>query len=130
VSFALPTLAIIARSEGARKRAAALFGEGLELSAEIGEKTNVAYYLEGLAEVSASEDRLERAARLWGAARALLETIEVIPYPHHAADRAFFEQRLAEARARFDGGRWEEAWAEGRAMTTEEAVAEALVGCA
>ncbi len=67
---------------------------------------------------------MERAARLWGAARALLETIEAVAYSH-AADRAFYE-RLTAARERLDRRVWEEAWAEGRAMTTEEAVGYAL----
>ncbi len=65
VSVALPTLATIARSEGDLGLDAALFGEGPRLSYEVGERTNVAYYLEELTEeISASEVRLERAARL------------------------------------------------------------------
>jgi predicted ATPase/DNA-binding XRE family transcriptional regulator len=125
VAVALPTLAGIARADGDLERAARLFEEGLVLSAEVGDGTNVAYYLEALAEISASEDRLERAARLWGAAGALLETIEVIAYPH-AADRTFYDRQLAAARARLDGRTWEAAWEEGRAMTAEEAVGYAL----
>jgi tetratricopeptide (TPR) repeat protein len=125
VAVALPTLAGIARADGDLERAAQLFEEGLVLSAEVGDGTNVAYYLEALAEISASEDRLERAARLWGAAGALLETIEVIAYPH-AADRTFYDRQLAAARARLDGRTWEAAWEEGRAMTAEEAVGYAL----
>ncbi len=70
---------------------------------------------------------MERAARLWGAARGLLETIEdLAALPHAAADRSFFERRLAEAREGLEERRWEEAWAEGRAMTTEEALQYAL----
>ena len=125
VSVALPTLAGIARSDGDLALASRLFEEGLMLSAEVGDGTNVAYYLEALAEISASADRLERAARLWGAAGALLETIEVIAYPH-ATDRSFYDSKLAAARERLDGRAWQEAWEEGRAMTTEEAVGYAL----
>ena len=125
VAVALPTLAGIARSDGDLERAVRLFEEGLVLSAEVGDGTNVAYYLEALAEISASEERLERAARLWGAAGALLETIEVIAYPH-AADRTFYDRQLAAARERLDGRTWETAWEEGRAMTAEEAVGYAL----
>lgn len=125
VSVALPTLASIARAEGDHERARRLLGEGLIFSAEIGDGTNVAYYLEGLASIAASEDDPERAARLWGAAEALLEKIEVIAYPH-ATDRSFNDQQLAAARAKLDEGKWEEAWAEGRAMTTEQAVGYAL----
>ncbi|HET7272216.1 MAG TPA: hypothetical protein VFI90_14185, partial [Rubrobacter sp.] len=125
VAVALPTLAGIARSDDELERAARLFEEGLVLSAEVGDGTNIAYYLESLAEISASEDRLVRAARLWGAAAVLLETVEVIVYPH-AADRTYFDRQLAAARAKLDEQTWQEAWEEGRTMTTEEAVGYAL----
>jgi predicted ATPase/DNA-binding XRE family transcriptional regulator len=125
ISVALPTLAGIARSDGDLERAARLFEEGLMLSAEVGDGTNVAYYLEALAEISASEDKPERAARLWGAAGAILESIEVIAYPH-AADRTFYDRQMAAARERLDERTWETAWEEGRAMATEEAVGYAL----
>ena len=65
--------------------------------------------------------------RLWGAAEAILEQIEVIAYPH-ASNRSFNDQQLAAARGSLDKRAWEEAWAEGRAMTTEEAVAYGLEG--
>ncbi len=123
-SLALRTLATIARSEEDLELAGSLFGEGLRLNYEIGERTNIAYFLEGLAEVSAAEGRLERAARLWGAASTLPDTAEVVAYPR-VADRAFYE-RMAAARERLDRRAWEEAWAEGGAMTTEEAVGYAL----
>ena len=77
--------------------------------------------------LAASEDRPEQAARLWGAAEAILEQIEVIAYPH-ATDRSFNDRQLAATREDIDERTWEEAWAEGRAMTTEEAVAYALEG--
>jgi predicted ATPase len=125
VSVALPTLAAIARTDGDHDRARELFGEGLLFSAEVGDGTNVAFYLEGLAGLAASEGQPERAARLWGAAEAILEKIEVIAYPH-AADRSSNDRQLASARASVDRGTWDEAWSEGRAMTTEEAVAYAL----
>ncbi|MDP8899845.1 MAG: NB-ARC domain-containing protein, partial [Actinomycetota bacterium] len=124
VSVALPTLATIARADGDYTLAGELFGEGLLFSAEVGDGTNVAYYLEGLATLAA-EDAPERAARLWGAAEAILEGIEVIAYPH-ATDRSFNDRQLASARGSLDRRTWEEAWAEGRSMTTEEAVAYAL----
>lgn len=123
-SVALPTLAAIARTGGDREKAAYLLAEGLTLSAEVGDRTNVAYYLEGLAELAASGDALERAARLGGAAEATREGIEVIAYPH-ASDRTSFEWQPA-ARAKLGERAWEDAWRQGRAMTTEQAVGYAL----
>jgi hypothetical protein len=62
-----------------------------------------------------------------GAAEAILEQIEIIAYPH-ATDRSFNDRQLAAAREDIDERTWEEAWAEGRAMTTEKAAAYALEG--
>jgi predicted ATPase/DNA-binding XRE family transcriptional regulator len=122
---ALHPLAAIALAEGDNERAAQLFEEGLTLSAEVGEANNVALCLEGLAAIAASEERLERAARLWGAAEAILEPIEVIAYPF-APDRARYQRQVAAARDRLDKESWTTAWAEGRAMTTSQAVEYAL----
>jgi predicted ATPase len=127
ISVALPTMATIAGLDGDHERAAGLFEEGLTLSAEVGEWTNVAYYLERLAEISVTNGDLSRAARLAGAAEALLETIEVIAYPH-ATDRSFYERTLAAARENLGPEAWAEAREEGRAMTAEEAIEYALEG--
>ena len=124
---ALHPLAAVARAEGDHERAARLLQEGLMLSVEIGDESNVAYCLEGLAAVAASEDKLERAARLWGAAEALLEAIEVLAYPH-ASDRSLYQHQVADARDRLDQRTWSEAWAEGREMTGDQAVEYALKG--
>jgi non-specific serine/threonine protein kinase len=121
----LHPLAAIALAEGDHERAARLFEEGLTLSAEVGEANNVALCLEGLAAIAASEDRLERAARLWGAAEAIFEPIEVIAYPY-ATDRSLHESQVAAARGKLDQDTWTRAWAEGRAMTTEQAIEYAL----
>ncbi len=99
----------------------------MTLSSEVGDKTYVAYCLEGLAAIVASEGRLAWAARLWGAAEALLETIEVTAYPY-APDRSLYQRQVAAARAQLDAQAWVEAWAEGRAMSFEQAVAYALEG--
>jgi hypothetical protein len=57
---------------------------------------------------------------------AVLERYESLP--DLSADRSLNEEQLATARESLDERAWEEAWAEGRAMTTEEAVAYALEG--
>jgi predicted ATPase/DNA-binding XRE family transcriptional regulator len=121
----LYVLARLEQAEGNHEQARRLFEEGLTLSDEVGDKTYVAYCLEGLAAIAASEDRLVWAARLWGAAETLLETIEVTAYPH-APDRSLYRGQVAAARARLDKQTWVEAWAEGRAMSLEQAVAYAL----
>jgi tetratricopeptide (TPR) repeat protein len=124
-SATLYVLARLAQAERNHEDARRLFEEGLELSAAVGDETNVAYCLEGLAAIAASEDRLVRAAQLWGAADALLEKIETTAYPY-APDRSIYQMQVTAARARLDQEMWAEAWAKGRAMTTQQAVAYAL----
>jgi predicted ATPase/DNA-binding XRE family transcriptional regulator len=129
-SEALWVLARLAwEAEHDHERARVLFEEGLKLSAEIGDGTTVAHCLQGLAAIAAvSEDRLVAAARLWGAAEALLEKIEATASPL-AFDRSLGYRQAAAARALLDLDEewaWTEAWAEGRAMTTGEAVEYAL----
>jgi DNA-binding NarL/FixJ family response regulator len=75
--------------------------------------------------VAASEGQIASAARLWGAAEALLEGIEATAYPH-APDRSVYEGRVSAARSQLDEAAWAQAWAEGRVMTPEQAVEYAL----
>ncbi len=127
VYVVLHPLAAIARAEGDHERAAQLLREGLTLSVEIGEENNVAYCLEELAVVAADKNELERAAQLWGAAEAILEKTEVLTSPH-VPDRSLHRRQVADARARLHEEAWKRAWAQGRAMTLEQAVAYALKG--
>ena len=121
----LYNLASLAQARGNHAEAARLFGEALGLSVEMGDIGNTAYCLEGLAGVAAAEGELVRAARLWGAAEALLATGEAAVYAH-TPDRSQYEHAVSAARQRLDERRWEEAWAAGRAMTVDQAIAYAL----
>lgn len=125
ISVTLYALAEVAQREDDHERARALLEEGLELSAEVGHETNVAHCLEGLAAVAASEGRVARATRLWGAAEALLETIEPAVYPY-APDRPLYRSQVTAARARLSQAAFEKAWAEGRAIEPEQAIELAL----
>jgi len=70
----------------------------------VGDESNVAYCLQGLAALAASEGGVARAARLWGAAEALLERIEATAYAH-APDRSLYQSQVSAARAKLDSGR-------------------------
>jgi predicted ATPase/DNA-binding XRE family transcriptional regulator len=122
---ALSTLTAVARAEGEVEETALLSEEGLRLSAEVGDRTNLAYCLEGLAEYAASSGDLARAARLWGASEAILAETEIIVYVN-TPDRTHYERQVAAARERADAAEWRRAWAEGREMTPDQAVAHAL----
>lgn len=125
ICAALYTLATLAQAEGDNERARDLFAEGLTLSAELENGADVAHCLEGLASIAGAEGRVVRAARLWGAEEALLEKIEAAVYTY-VPDRALHRSRVADARSRLDEEAFAAAWAEGRTMTSEQAIEYAL----
>jgi len=83
-------------------------------------KENIAASLEGLAALEVGQGAPSLAARLWGAAEALREAIGAPMYPVY---RASYEQAMALARATLGEEEFAAAWAQGRAMTPEEALA-------
>jgi predicted ATPase/DNA-binding SARP family transcriptional activator/DNA-binding CsgD family transcriptional regulator len=125
ISVALYILAMVAQAEGDYERARRLLQEGIKPAAEVGDESNVAYCLQGLAALAASEGGVARAARLWGAAEALLESIEATAYAH-APDHSLYQGQVSAARAELDEAAWQAAWAEGQAMTPEQAMEYAL----
>lgn len=97
--------------------------EALELSRRLDFPHSTAANLHILASLAGSEGQPIRAARLWGAAEALREAIGA----HLSlAEQSFFARHVAAARDRLEEEAWEAAWAEGRAMTPEEAVLDGL----
>jgi predicted ATPase/DNA-binding XRE family transcriptional regulator len=108
---------------GDRERAARLFREALKLNSELGEKWHSADCLDGLARVASLHGKPVRAARLWGAAKTSSETIGALAAP---LDQTAYDRHVAAARAQLDEGAFDPAWAEGRSMTYERAVAYAL----
>jgi hypothetical protein len=103
--------------------ARASYEEALVKAHPLGSIEFVSLSLDGLAAVAAKRGAWERAGRLAGAAQALLEPIGVVLAP---VDRAFRERYLADVRERLGEAALEAAFAEGRRMTTEQAVARAL----
>jgi len=108
------------RFEAARRH----YAESLQLALEADTMPQVAMVLEPLSNVDSAEGQHARAVRLWGAAQAIKERVgggaptEMMQTvdPRPAAIEALGEDPV------------ERAWAEGRAMTPERAVAYALGG--
>ncbi len=108
---------------GDHERVKNLCREGLEVARQIGHTHAVAFTMQVLA-ASASEEGLPvRSVRLWGAAESVLDALGLGLGP---AERHFYGPYFAVARTRLDEGTWEAAWAEGKAMTLEEALEYAL----
>ena len=70
-----------------------------------------------------AEGRVEKAARLFGASEALREALGT-PLP--GSYRANYERNLSSIRKQLDEASIAAAWAKGRAMTMDQAIAYAL----
>src|SRR5262249_62106157 len=96
----------------------------LGLVRDLGERAGGALCLEGLAAAEAPRGQALAAARRWGAASRRREEIGSSIPPN---ERPRYERRVAGARAAVnDDCAFEAAWAEGRAMTLEQAIELAL----
>jgi ATP/maltotriose-dependent transcriptional regulator MalT len=97
--------------------------EGLVLNREIGHWVYVAYCQEGFAGLAGARAHGARAARLWGAAEVLRTNIGAPPTPEA---RRYYERSMAAARSQLGEAAWEAAFAQGMAMSAEEAAEYAL----
>ena len=83
-------------------------------------KEYVAASLEGLAFLEARQGVLPQAVQIWGAAHALREAIGAPMYPVY---RGGYEHALTQVHAQLGEQTFRKAWAEGRLMTPEQALA-------
>jgi hypothetical protein len=115
------SLGHLALDRGEHGMARTRFAESLGIFADLGYKYGITYAPEGLAEAHMAVGEHERGLRL--AAATLGEATGVAA----AAElRARHDRALRRARSAPDAGVASMAWAEGRAMTLEQAVAYAL----
>lgn len=101
--------------------------EGAQISRELGDRLGAPYFAEGLAKLSAMRSRPVRAAKLWGAAEALREQ-EGVSLSKFDRANSDYERDLALVRSALDEATFDAAWAEGRAMSFEQAVVGYLLG--
>lgn len=116
-------LGLVALAQGEPARAHAYLTESLAQFQEQGNKRRCAECLEGLAEVATVQAQPERAARLWGAAELLREAIGA---PLRPITRQTYECAVSAAHAQLDEATFAAVWADGRALTIEQAIAYAL----
>ena len=121
---ALGSLGQVAVRHGDLAAARAHFEESLEVVRAQEDRYYTAFGLEGLAEVAAAQGHPAWAARLWGAAETLREGMGIPALPVHLpVERAVYEQAVASLRMQLGERAFAAAWAEGRSMTPEQAVA-------
>jgi hypothetical protein len=99
---------------------------GLQLERGLGNKQRTAAGLEGLAEVALAQGHPERAARFLGAAAAALASVGAVPLPLPPRLRAEREQVAARTQEWLTEAVYQAAFASGKALPLDEALAEAL----
>ena len=120
-------LGFIELARGNHERAAALLEEALRVLRGSGRKFCLAYGIFGLAAVAAARGEPVRAARLWGAGGGLTRGDRRRSLSQWELQAYDYEGRVSAARNMLgDEGAWEAAFAEGRAMSADEAVEYAL----
>jgi predicted ATPase/DNA-binding XRE family transcriptional regulator len=122
IAISLSNLGEIACLQGEPARAAALQAESLALFQELSATWGILYSLQRLA-LAGQTPRCEyHAARLSGALVALRETLG-LPMPQD--EHARVDSALAALRVALGGDAFEAAWSEGRAMSLDQAIADA-----
>ena len=119
VNLGLATLGL-----GKLERAMGSFEEALVMSQDMGRTPQVIEALEGMASLAGARRKAAHAARLWGAAEATREVTGISTFTPE--EWALHEPHLALATSQLGDEAWQEALAEGRAMSLEEAAEYAL----
>ncbi|HEY6410405.1 MAG TPA: tetratricopeptide repeat protein, partial [Ktedonobacteraceae bacterium] len=127
------SLCLLARVEASQDHYAMArthYEEGLALCKEADDKWSTVSCLEGLACVEAAQGEPAWAARLWGAAESLRAVIGarseqagLFWMARTPVERAAYEQAVTTARAQLGEEAFASAWAKGRTMTPEQALA-------
>jgi len=121
LALSLEIMGLLERSQGHFERAAELFQESLNLSAEQDNLQGVLNCVGALAGLAAMVDQPVRAARLFAAAEKLRQEIGATM---GRDDREEYEDYLAMLRHELPEDAFKAAWAEGSAMTLEQAIGE------
>jgi predicted ATPase/class 3 adenylate cyclase/DNA-binding CsgD family transcriptional regulator len=120
IAESLWLLAKVATVQGDHMTARTLYMQSLTIAKEGNYKWDIALYLVGLAGVVAAQGEPAWAARLYGAAEALRDANSMSIVPVY---RAEYERSVAATRAQLSEQTFAAAWAEGRTMTPEQALA-------
>jgi non-specific serine/threonine protein kinase len=123
IALVLLSLGDVARAEAHHASAHGLLRESLTTMIEVGERLETHWALDTFAHLASDEGRAARAVRLAGAAARLREAMGSPSWPVVQRQR---DRWLASARTALDDEVFAAAWAEGQAMSREQAIAYAL----
>jgi DNA-binding CsgD family transcriptional regulator/tetratricopeptide (TPR) repeat protein len=122
-AMALEALGTSAREQGDQRRAAQLFAESLAIVRDSQDPASLFNILKSLGAVAAATGRAKQATRLFGAGEALRDFHGITLPP---AEWSRLERAIAPARAQLPEPSFAAAWSAGRALTVDQAIAEAL----
>jgi DNA-binding NarL/FixJ family response regulator len=120
VALAADGLGELARRRGDIGQAEDLHHEALAIRRTRRFRPGVAGSLEALASIAADQESYDEAVRLFGAAAALRDAIGLVRWPVSEGD---WEKVLARLRAALGDAAFDAAWAEGQALSIDDAVA-------
>jgi predicted ATPase/class 3 adenylate cyclase len=113
------------RQQGEFSEALTLYRKSILVWQELGRRAAVAHELECFAFIAGAQGQPQRAAKLLGAAEALRAACEASMTQE---EREEYEQAVSQLRAQTSQADFASAWAEGRALAMEDAIAYALEG--
>ncbi|RIK44547.1 MAG: hypothetical protein DCC55_01935 [Chloroflexi bacterium] len=125
IGVGLNLLGEVLQRQGELEQASNLYAECLALDREVGDKMRIALVLHHLGTVAQVRNRYDDAARLFAAAAALRAvasgaTLDTLTNP------ADYERDIAAVRVRLGEETFAARWAEGQALTLEQAIEYAL----
>jgi len=123
IAHSLGNLASMISPTGDLKQAAALDAEALELRRDLGDQLSIVYSFDGIGATAARAGLPDAGTRLFGAAERLRDELGA-PIP--PSDRHRYDTGVALSRAVMADAAFFQAWAAGRALNVDEAIAEAL----
>jgi non-specific serine/threonine protein kinase len=123
IATCLNNVGLMALYQGHAAAALPRLQESLALCQASSYKVGIVANLEGVAGFASVTQQPKWAARLWGTAEALRETMGASMPP---AEEARFKRMSATARAQLDEAAWQDTWAEGRTMLLEQVIAHVL----
>jgi len=123
ISMVKSDLAHILRYEGKYMEAISAYHETIKEWQRMGHRAAIAHQFECLAFINKAMEQTERAIRLFGAAEALRQKIEI---DMTTQEREEYEKEIANLKAKMDETEFTSLWDAGRSMTMEEAIEYAL----
>jgi len=122
ILYALMLQGYLALDDDRQREALTLLRESLTMSLQLDDLRAVAYTVEGMAAVHASQGRVEAAWFAGVAASIREQSGHALPM----VEAAWHERYLALARGQFDDETWNVAWAAGQAVSHSQAMQRAL----